>query len=337
MNPRVWLSLFSVLGVSIVGARASAHIALTCPPARYAYSAQGIKTGPCGATGGTKSNKVTHLIAGQQLAVTFTETIGHPGFFRISLDTTGTEGFPAISKTPEDPVIAPVLADNILPHTTASNNVKRTATITVPTTTCPKCVLQLTQFMSDNPTSGYYECADVVIDAAGSGADFSCDGDTTGMGGKSGAGGNKGGGGSTSASGGAMGSGGDTAGSGGIDGGGSGGSSSSGGATSSSGGSSSSGGATSSSGGSSSSGGITGSGGTSSSGGSNGSGGSPSNGSGGSSSTGSGGAKGATDDGAGGCAYTGADPSNLALAASLTALLLGLRRRTRLTGGRASH
>lgn len=346
MNSRVWIPFSVAVSFFVVATPASAHIALTCPPARYAYSAQGIKTGPCGATSGSKSNKVTHLIAGQQLTVTFTETIGHPGFFRISLDTTGAEGFPAISKTPMNPVVAPVLADNILPHTTAAaNNTKRMATITVPSTTCAKCVLQLTQFMSDNPTSGYYECADVVIDAAGSGADFACDGGAMGMGGKSGAGGKTGMGGSQGAggstgSGGATGSGGDTHGSGGVNGGGTGGASSSGGATSS-GGASSSGGATGSggttssggatgSGGVSASGGVTASGGSSSSGGTTGSGGSHTDGSGGASSTGSGGGKGATDDGAGGgCAYARADAeaSIAAVAAALAALLLALRRR----------
>jgi hypothetical protein len=340
MNSRAWTSVFAALGVSVVGAQASAHIQLTCPPARYAYSATGIKMGPCGGTNGTKSNKVTHLIAGQQLSITFTETVYHPGFFRISLDTAGTEAFPAISKTPQNPVVAPVLSDNVLPHTSGSSNAKRTATITVPSTPCAKCVLQLTQFMSDNPNAGYYECADVVIDASSDGPDFSCG--ATGMGGKSGAGGktgtggNNGGGGGGGKGSGGTGEGGAT-GSGGVASTGSGGATSSGGASSSggatsSGGASSSGGSSSggasSSAGATSSGGITASGG-SSSGGSSGSGGSSSNGSGGTSSNGSGGAKGETDDGAGGCAYIVGKTSTLALATSLVGLLLALRRRTR--------
>jgi hypothetical protein len=167
-------------------ADAHAHIQLTSPPARFAYNAAGIKIGPCGA--GTATNMVTHLTPGQSLNVMFNETVPHPGFFRISLDTTGADTFPPISPTPESPVLAPVLADNVLFHAAAGSGGPQMFTVTVPNASCAKCTLQLTQFMSDNPTSGYYQCADVVIDS-------SADGGTGAGGSPAGTGGGSGGGG----------------------------------------------------------------------------------------------------------------------------------------------
>ena len=89
-----------------------------------------------------------------------------------------------------NPVMAPVIADNIFPHTSGSSNAKRMFMVTIPNTPCTKCQLQLTQFMSDNPNSGYYECADIVIDDAATGTPYVCGG-----GGMSGGGGTSGGGG----------------------------------------------------------------------------------------------------------------------------------------------
>jgi hypothetical protein len=347
MNRRALTSLMVAFGVCVAANQADAHIQLTCPPARYAYSAQGIKTAPCGALTGTKSMKVTHLVAGQQLLVTFTETVFHPGFFRISLDTTGGEGFPPISPTPESPIMLPVIADNILPHTSGTSGAKRMYVVTVPNTPCAKCTLQLTQFMMDNPTSGYYECADVVVDAAGT--PFSCGptgvggaggpGGADGGGGKPGSGGGGGAGGTaasggTTGSAGAPGSGGASAsGTGGTDATGSGGADSSASGGSSSGGSTSTGGVSSggatSSGGAISSGGTNGSGGASSGGASSGgTNGGTSNGSGGSGSGGKG--SGETNNSAsGGCAYVGGGISLASTLGAFAAVAFALARRRR--------
>jgi Lytic polysaccharide mono-oxygenase, cellulose-degrading len=215
---RVPISVALSFGFCLAAGQAVAHIQLTSPTPRYKYSATGIKTGPCGATTGTKNTVgvPTHLTAGQSLTVMFTETVFHPGFFRISLNTTGAETFPAISPTPQTAVVAPVLADNILMHTIGSSGVMRMFTVTVPSTTCAKCTLQLTQFMSDNPTSGYYECADVVIDPVG-GAGGSSGGGGRGSGGSTGGGGRGGRGGTSGTSGtsGSAGTGGSSSGSGG--------------------------------------------------------------------------------------------------------------------------
>ena len=351
MQRTPWLlGATAALTLIVTAGPAVAHIQLTCPPARYSYNATGIKTGPCGASGGTKSNAVTHLTAGQSLLVTFTETVYHPGFFRISVDTTGMEKFPAISSTPMNPVMAPVLADNILPHTSGSSNAKRTFMVTIPNTPCTKCQLQLTQFMSDNPNSGYYECADIVIDDAATGTPYVCGGGgTSGGGGASGGGGRMGGGGRQGGSAGATGNGGatgsgsggaSTAGSGGAGGGGPGGATTTGSGGSASGGAMATGSGGSASGGSSS-GGATGSGGVMSASGGQASGGTSSggNGSGGSGSggngsmaSGSGGAKGpgGNDDGSGGCSYaSGAPITDLALALAVASLVSALARRRR--------
>ena len=340
MNSRAWPSFLAALAVCFTANQAAAHIQLTCPVARYAYSASGIKTGPCGASTGKKSNMVTHLVAGQQLLVTFTETIYHPGFFRISLDPTGADTFPAISPTPENPVMSPVLADNILPHTSAVTGGKRMFVVTIPSTPCAKCTLQLTQFMMDNPTSGYYECADVVVDAAGT--PFSCG--PTGAGGASGGGGGPGAGGTSGAGGGGAGTAGSTGaggtqpGSGGASSSGTGGNATtgSGGADASGSGGAGSGGANGSGG--ASSGGANGSGGASS-GGANASGGASSGGTNGSGGAGSGGAasggagSGESNNGSsGGCAYLEGDASLASTLAAFVMLALafagGRRRRS---------
>jgi MYXO-CTERM domain-containing protein len=179
MNIRALISGSLGLALSATSAVATAHIRLDSPTPRFVYDANAVATAPCAS--GTTTGVVTHLKAGQQLTVKWTETIGHPGFFRISLNTSGTDTFPAISATPENPVTPPVLADNILPHTTMTANVARMFTVTLPNVTCTKCTLQLTQFGAAN----YYGCADVTLDPATTSPDA---GTTAGTGGATGGG-----------------------------------------------------------------------------------------------------------------------------------------------------
>jgi MYXO-CTERM domain-containing protein len=161
MNTRASMVLSLGLVLTFSAGAAEAHIRLDSPTPRYDYTDTGIKFAPCAS--GSATGVVTHLQPGQPLTVMWTETVSHPGFFRISLDTSGNDAFPAISPTPQSPVTAPVLADDILPHEAGTAPIARMFTVTLPNVSCAKCTLQLTQFMSDNPTSGYYECADVTL------------------------------------------------------------------------------------------------------------------------------------------------------------------------------
>jgi hypothetical protein len=116
----------------------------------------GIKTGPCGP--GARNPKPTILAPGQQLRVDWLETINHKGYFRIAFSPNADQGY-------DDNVLATVPdtqnMTNNLPHTFST-------IITVPSTPCTNCSIQLIQYMMDiagQPPSLYYSCADIEIRA----------------------------------------------------------------------------------------------------------------------------------------------------------------------------
>lgn len=150
------------------------HIKLSSPQSTMVQNTLGDpqKTEPCGGTG-TATNAVTTVQAGSQLEVRWTETIGHPGHFRI-----GIARSPSEFVTPEavvqnnDCKSAPIetnpqyptLVDGLFPHTSAPSNVQRSTTITVPMMSCENCTLQLLQFMSNHaPGCFYFQCATLRI------------------------------------------------------------------------------------------------------------------------------------------------------------------------------
>lgn len=155
---------------------AFAHIKLTSPTSWQVTDALGNpqKVGPCGEAG-TASNVVTTVEAGSQLSVEWTDTIFHPGHYRISiaqdrnalvtptpvLDNGGTNCASApIESTPA----LPTLADGVYPHTTGSSGMTRTYAVTVPMMSCDNCTLQLMQFMaSHSPPCFYFQCATLRI------------------------------------------------------------------------------------------------------------------------------------------------------------------------------
>ena len=355
------------LVLSLVGALAPAsavaHFKLNAidekmPVSWMSQDAQGApqKTGPCAAVGtgtsdpaGKPTNVVTDVKAGQMVSITVQGTIGHPGWYRVSL-VEGPSSSQTLSTLPDpalqtkctaamisNPVWSstqPVIGDGLPPGSTTATSHMGTETLKVmlpATANCTPtkpCTLQVVMIMTDHspPDCFYHHCADITYSggsggAGGMGAGSGGPGGIS-QGGSTGAGGAVATGG-LSASGGSIGSGGATNSGGSSS---TGGSQSTGGSTStggksSSGGSMGSGGAT-SSGGSSSTGGAQPTGGTTQSGGSNGSGGV---GSGGSSATG------ASDNG-GGCAVAPrAEPAFTLLAAVFLAALVkrrdGRRRR----------
>ncbi|HEY8927345.1 MAG TPA: SCE4755 family polysaccharide monooxygenase-like protein [Polyangia bacterium] len=324
------------------------------------------KTGPCAAVGmgagdpaGTPTGKVTDVKAGQMVSIAVNGTVGHPGWYRVSLvegpsssQTLTTLPDPALQtkctatmiNNPVWSTTQPVIGDALPAGSTATTNQSGAATLKVMIpqnancTTAKPCTLQVVMIMTDHgpPDCFYHHCADITVSGgSNSGAGGASTGGaggggpsaSGGAGGRMAAGGASGAAGagdSGSASGGTSGSGGATA---------SGGTSASGGATAS-GGASASGGAT-SSGGSSASGGATSSGGALASGGATGSGGKSSaasggaTGSGGSqSSSGSGGASPGADSSSGGCAVA-SGRGEAALLPMLAAFLLVIRARRR--------
>src|SRR5262245_56269798 len=85
------------------------------------------KTGPCG--GGTQpTNTVTTVTVGQKLTVRWTETVGHPGHYRIGIAANrGAFVTPTAVVTNNDcksapiqsPAVAPILMDGVYPHSVA--------------------------------------------------------------------------------------------------------------------------------------------------------------------------------------------------------------------------
>ena len=114
----------------------------------------GLKTG--GACGGIpRGTSPTVLKAGSKIKVEWEETVNHVGSFRFAFSPANDMGF-------DQNVLATVPdtlgADKPLPHS-------YTVDLTVPSTLCESCTIQLIQIMMDVPASpsNYYSCADIRI------------------------------------------------------------------------------------------------------------------------------------------------------------------------------
>lgn len=150
------------------------HIKLSAPPSTLVQDTTGgpQKTAPCGGNG-TATNAVTTVEAGQPLEVRWTETIGHPGHFRIGIARSPSDFVtPTAVVMNNDCKSAPIesspqyptLVDGLLAHTNSPSNVQRSATVTVPMMSCENCTLQLLQFMSNHtPGCFYFQCATLRI------------------------------------------------------------------------------------------------------------------------------------------------------------------------------
>lgn len=148
---------------------ADAHIALMSPTPRYAQ----LKAGPCG-KGATdaRTTNVSTFEPGSRITVTWKETIGHPGHYRISFDPNGQSLFTDPSSFTDVAPRAGVLVDNIADK---GGTQTYTQEITFPNIECNNCTLQVIQVMTDKPPYGdgndnYYQCADIVLARADGGA-----------------------------------------------------------------------------------------------------------------------------------------------------------------------
>ena len=179
---RFHLSALCLLAVLAFAAPASAHIKMLKPTPWITTDALGNpqKQGPCGTTaaGSAATGEITTFTAGEEITVEWTETIDHPGHFRIALakdrsefedpdlePPAGTCDYPAGS-VPTAPH-GNVLLDNLFPTTGASTNTY-SQKVKLPDEPCEKCTLQLIQWMTKHPPSClYYQCADIKIVAKG--------------------------------------------------------------------------------------------------------------------------------------------------------------------------
>lgn len=171
-----------LVGVGMLGAGvADAHFILLTPASWMSQDSSGLpeKIGPCGNEGGgIPTGTVTAFHPGDTVSVTINEVIFHPGHYRVALAINDRSELPPEPKvTPkgadpcgsaaiENPVTLPILADNVLPHTTPFTTAQ-TFRVTLPTdVTCTKCTLQVLEFMSSHPAPCFYHhCADISIQA----------------------------------------------------------------------------------------------------------------------------------------------------------------------------
>lgn len=185
--------------VSSFTSSASAHIVVTSPEPREPGN-DDVKSSPCGPRLSWGDGAVLTYAPGEQVTVTWNETISHPGYFRVALGLTGDgalampseEDFDSFTAyysmgemgTIPEPIENPagqadgdmlIYYDYYAPHasrecagTSAGGTCSYEVTVTLPQD-CEQCTLQLIQTMSESVRSygvnaHYYQCIDITID-----------------------------------------------------------------------------------------------------------------------------------------------------------------------------
>ncbi|MEK6555618.1 MAG: SCE4755 family polysaccharide monooxygenase-like protein [Bdellovibrionota bacterium] len=112
----------------------------------------GIKSGPCGNLPASLNPPL--LTGGQQLLVTWEETIEHPGRYEIYFSQANDSNFTLLATIPD-------VQGGAMPH-------QYSTTVTLPDVNCDNCTLQLIQVMTENPAnpSLYYSCSDMKLIAS---------------------------------------------------------------------------------------------------------------------------------------------------------------------------
>jgi len=171
------------------GVVADAHFKLLEPASWIVENERGDpqKSAPCGADPKAEMSKaLTQAKGGSALHLKVTETIYHPGHYRVALAVNSREELPpdpmTFERTTEkgprsvwgviqSPPQLPVLADGLFPHYAKPASPQTFETdVQLPNITCPRCTLQVIQFMADhgyNQPGGYsyHHCADLQITA----------------------------------------------------------------------------------------------------------------------------------------------------------------------------
>jgi MYXO-CTERM domain-containing protein len=162
---RLTISVFAFACSMLVADTAAAHIQMQYPTPRYPDQ----KAGPCGkGAGDAPTANINTFQGGETIMVRWTETVQHPGHFRISFDPEGQNDFGDPAAYDDFYANPAVLVDEIADK--VENQAMYEQEITFPEMSCDTCTLQLLQVMTDKPPFGpgggsdfYYQCADIVL------------------------------------------------------------------------------------------------------------------------------------------------------------------------------
>jgi hypothetical protein len=191
------LGFFS-LAIALLGlsSTAHAHFILNTPPGVIANEGNGKGPPPCGPDTGAAATP-TPIPGGKPYMFKVTETVGHPGFYRVALALKSRTEFPvdnvvydqANKVLPPDgkpsgnshhadyqnPPVFPVLADNLFAHTDAPSGKVYMGNVDIPNVNCDRCIIQVIEFMAQHGWNGnaqgsnggyfYHHCAEVKITA----------------------------------------------------------------------------------------------------------------------------------------------------------------------------
>jgi hypothetical protein len=201
MRVQVLVALLpGLLATLLVSASAHAHFKLQQPADWLQTDENG---DPLGATGtqklnpcgdGPRSGAITQVRAGSMLHIKLTETIPHGGHYRVALVPKLN---PIASELPEpavtlnagqcdtaaieNPVVAPVLADNLFPHIQAQATAGKVweTDVRLPNQT-GDATLQIIEFMAPHaPQCFYHHCAQLQIVAENAAIDSGALGTTS--------------------------------------------------------------------------------------------------------------------------------------------------------------
>lgn len=171
-----------VAACSSIAFPSNAHFRLDAPAATNEQGTPGrvVLDAPCGDEGAVKTGALTPFTAGETIDVTITETITHPGHYRVAIATESASELPQDPiVTPgggnlcgtaaiQDPPVFPVLADGALAHTSAFAG-PQTLQVKLPDDlVCERCTLQVIEFIgSHSAPCFHHHCAEIQVPEPG--------------------------------------------------------------------------------------------------------------------------------------------------------------------------
>ncbi len=164
-SARIWLTSIAIAALASLQGEALAHTLLVNPAP--VTDNDNAKSGPCGCEFGGEpacpaNFPQTELTAGQNVLITWKETVNHAGNFRI-----------AFSTKPVDQVTGADFDGNVLYEKADENTISGatlSTSLVVPDMPCSACTIQLRQFMEGAANPYYYSCASVrIVAPAGEG------------------------------------------------------------------------------------------------------------------------------------------------------------------------